>query len=80
MSCRFRATEPIAQQTMFLSGVLSALKQRHLCHLHRHWVGLVTSALPYMGRALTHVVLCVVSQLCRNLEDLAAESTADTPR
>ncbi|XP_076444435.1 protein DOP1A-like isoform X3 [Babylonia areolata] len=70
---RFRATEPIAQQTMFLSGVLSALKQRHLCHLHRHWVGLVTSALPFMGRALTQVVLCVVSQLCRNLEELAAE-------
>ncbi|KAK7479632.1 hypothetical protein BaRGS_00029098 [Batillaria attramentaria] len=72
---RFRATEPVAQQVMFLSGVLSALKQRHLCHLHRHWVSLVTSALPYMGRALTRIVLCVVSQLCRNLEGLAAECT-----
>ncbi|XP_070189330.1 protein DOP1A-like isoform X2 [Littorina saxatilis] len=74
---RFRATEPITQQTMFLSGVLSALKQRHLCHLHRHWVGLVTSALPFMGRSLTQVVLCIVSQLCRNLEGLAAECTAN---
>lgn len=77
---RFRATEPIAQQTMFLSGVLSALKQRHLCHLHRHWVGLVTSALPFMGRALTQVVLCVVSQLCRNLEELVADCTAQRAR
>lgn len=72
--CRFKAGEPVAQQAMFLSGVLSALKQRHLCHMHRHWVALVTSALPFMGRALTRVVLCVVAQLCRNLESLAAES------
>ncbi|BFZ09520.1 hypothetical protein BsWGS_12559 [Bradybaena similaris] len=63
----------IIQQEMFLSAVWSALKQHHLCHLHRHWVGLVTSALPYMGKAMARTVLCVVLQLCRNLEIIAAD-------
>ncbi|ESO88953.1 hypothetical protein LOTGIDRAFT_154021 [Lottia gigantea] len=73
INCRYNIALPIIQQGMFLSGVLSALKQHHMSHLHRHWVAMITSALPYMGKATSKVVLCVVSQLCRNIEVLAAE-------
>ncbi|CAH1798852.1 unnamed protein product, partial [Owenia fusiformis] len=35
-------------------------------------VAIVISALPYMGRSLPHIVLTIVSQLCRNIEQLAS--------
>uniref|UniRef100_A0A2C9KBU5 Uncharacterized protein n=1 Tax=Biomphalaria glabrata TaxID=6526 RepID=A0A2C9KBU5_BIOGL len=73
LNVHYNASLPIIQQEMFLSAVWSALKQHHLCHLHRHWVGLVTSALPYMGRAMARTVMCVVLQLCRNLEIIALD-------
>ncbi len=68
---RYAHSRPVVYQGMLLSAVLSALKQQHLCHMHRHWVTMVTSALPYMGRALSHVVVTVVNQMCRNIELLA---------
>ena len=70
---RYTVGNPIVQQGMFVSAVLSALKQHHLCHMHRHWISLVTSALPYMGKYLPGIIMTVVSQLCRNVEVLAAE-------
>ncbi|KAH9488781.1 Protein dopey-1 [Bulinus truncatus] len=73
LNVHYNANLPIIQQEMFLSAVWSALKQYHLCHLHRHWIGLVTSALPYMGRAMARTVLCVVLQLCRNLDIIALD-------
>ncbi|CAG5127027.1 unnamed protein product, partial [Candidula unifasciata] len=75
LNVHYNPNLPVIQQEMFLSAVWSALKQHHLCHLHRHWVGLVTSALPYMGKAMARTVLCVVLQLCRNLEIIAADLT-----
>ena len=51
----------------------------HQTHLHRHWLGLITSAMPYMGRALSRTVLCVVLQLCRNLDLLTSDLKSDTP-
>lgn len=68
---RYVHSRPVVYQGMLLSAVLSALKQQHLCHMHRHWVTMVTSALPYMGRAQSHVTVTVVNQLCRNIELLA---------
>ena len=70
---RYNLGHPIVQQGMFVSGVLSALKQFHMCHMHRHWVGLITSSLPYMGKYLPGIIMTVVSQLCRNIEALAVE-------
>ena len=69
----------LIQQGMFMSSVLSSLKQFHLCHMHRHWIALVTGSLPYMGKHLPGIVISVVSQLCRNLEAVASEyeSTGD---
>lgn len=68
---KFSAGLPVVQQQMFLSCVLSALKQQHMPHMHRHWVAMVTSSLPYMGKSLPNIVLMVTSQLCKNLEILA---------
>ncbi|XP_059152409.1 protein dopey-1-like [Physella acuta] len=73
LNVHYNPSLPIIQQEMFLSAVWSALKQHHHCHLHRHWIGLVTSALPYMGKAMARTVLCVVLQLCRNLEIIALD-------
>ncbi|KAK3097876.1 hypothetical protein FSP39_014063 [Pinctada imbricata] len=73
MNAKFHFGKPIVQQGMFISFVLSALKQKHMSHMHHHWISMVTSALPYMGASLTGVVMNVVSQLCRNIEALASE-------
>ncbi|XP_052808898.1 protein dopey-1-like isoform X3 [Mya arenaria] len=74
---RYTLGHPIVQQGMFVSGLLSALKQTHMCHLHRHWVGLVTATLPRMGRYLPGIVMTVVAQLCRNIEALAVHYETD---
>ncbi|XP_041353922.1 protein dopey-1-like isoform X2 [Gigantopelta aegis] len=70
---KYTANLPIVQQGMFITGILSALKQQHMCQMHCHWVAMVTSALPYMDKALPRVTLCIVSQLCRNLDMLSAD-------
>jgi len=65
---RYIQSRPIVYQGMLLSAILSALKQQHLTHMHRHWVTMVTSAMPYMGRALAHTLVPLVNQLCKNIE------------
>lgn len=56
------------------------LLQNHMRHLHQHWTTLVTSALPFMGQSLTHVVINVINQLCYNLEKLAQCYEANSKR
>ncbi|XP_062580439.1 protein dopey-1-like isoform X4 [Saccostrea cucullata] len=73
MNVKFTVGQPVVQQQMLLSCVLSALKQQHMAHMHRHWVAMVTSSLPYMGKSLCSIVLTVTSQLCRNLEILSVQ-------
>ena len=58
---------------MFLSAVLTALRLEHHAHLHIHWLSLVTSALPFVGRWLPRLVMTVVHQLCGNLEAVTTE-------
>ncbi|KAL3881558.1 hypothetical protein ACJMK2_027984, partial [Sinanodonta woodiana] len=76
LNLKYAPGQPIVQQSMFISSVISALKQLHMCHMHRHWVALVTSGLLYMGKHLPSIVLSVVWQLCRNLEAVALEYEA----
>ncbi|XP_021360674.1 protein dopey-1-like isoform X2 [Mizuhopecten yessoensis] len=73
LHARFMSSLPIVHQRMFLSCVLSAMKQSHNRHMHRHWVAMVTSSLPFMGKALPSIVMNVVAQLCRNIEVVAAK-------
>uniref|UniRef100_T1J3V3 Uncharacterized protein n=1 Tax=Strigamia maritima TaxID=126957 RepID=T1J3V3_STRMM len=58
-------------QPMFLSAVICAIKQNQSRHLHQHWLALITSALPYLGRALSQIIIVIINQLCHNLESLA---------
>ncbi|XP_060070918.1 protein dopey-1-like [Ylistrum balloti] len=73
LHARFQGSLPIVQQRMFLSCVLSAMKQSHMRHMHRHWVAMVTSGLPFMSKALSSIVMNVVAQLCRNIEMVASK-------
>ena len=73
MNAKYVGTSPIVHQRMFLSCLLSALKQSHMRHMHRHWVAMVTSALPYMGKSLSWIVINVVAQICKNLELVAVK-------
>ncbi|XP_077977408.1 protein DOP1A-like isoform X2 [Glandiceps talaboti] len=70
-SLRFLQSERVASQGMFLCAILSALRQPHMSHVHRHWVAIVTDSLPYMDKGLGNIVVPVANQLCKNLESLA---------
>lgn len=78
-SARYQPGVPICSQPMFLSSVLSALKQQRRGNLHHHWLGLVNSALPFLKKALPSVVVPVVTQLCHNLESLASCYVSECP-
>ncbi|RWS29873.1 protein dopey-1-like protein [Leptotrombidium deliense] len=60
----------IPSQSMFLSAIQTALQQTHKANLHANWLSLVEATLPFAGRSLTRLVVCVISQLCYNLENL----------
>ena len=68
---RFITNRPIVTQSMFLCAVLSALKQHHRTDMHRHWLTMVTSAMPYIGRSLANILVPVINQLCKNIEIIA---------
>lgn len=70
---RYQQGVSIPSQPMFITAVVCALKQKHKRHLHRHWLALVTSALPFLGRSLSHIVITIINQLCHNLEMLATQ-------
>uniref|UniRef100_T1KPJ2 Uncharacterized protein n=1 Tax=Tetranychus urticae TaxID=32264 RepID=T1KPJ2_TETUR len=61
----------IPSQSMFLSAIQTALQQTHKANLHSNWLSLVEATLPFAGRSLTRLVVCVISQLCHNLESIA---------
>lgn len=61
----------IPSQSMFLSAIQTALQQTQKSNLHANWLSLVEATLPYAGRSLTRLVVCVITQLCHNLENIA---------
>ena len=63
----------IPAQSMFLSAIQTALQQSHKVHLHSNWLELVESTLPFAGRSLSRLVVCVLTQLCQNLESTASK-------
>ena len=71
LSIRFNANRPIVTQSMFLCAILSALKQHHHTDMHRHWLTMVTTSMPYVGRSLASILVPVINQLCKNIEIIA---------
>ena len=62
--------------TISLIKSLTAMKSVHAFNVAlccRHWVAMVTSALPFLARALSNTLVVMVTQLCRNLELLAQQ-------
>uniref|UniRef100_A0AAV2JWV7 Dopey N-terminal domain-containing protein n=1 Tax=Knipowitschia caucasica TaxID=637954 RepID=A0AAV2JWV7_KNICA len=47
-----------------------ALQPQYGYAMHPHWVSLVCSSLPYLGRSLGIIVTPFVSQICKNLDEL----------
>ena len=63
----------IPAQSMFLSAIQTALQQTHKLHLHSNWLELVEATLPFAGRSLSRLVVCVLTQMCQNLESTASK-------
>ena len=70
-SLKYTPNVAIPCQAMFLSAIQTALQQTSKANLHPNWLQLVESSLPYAGRSLNRMVVCVVIQLCNNLDGLS---------
>lgn len=61
---------PITAQGMFVSAAARALQPQYGYAMHPHWVSLLVSSLPYLGRSLGIIVAPLISQICKNLDEL----------
>ncbi|XP_071819814.1 protein DOP1A-like isoform X3 [Apostichopus japonicus] len=68
----FSPKDRFSCQGLLLTALLSSLKQYHNCHMHRHWINLITSSLSYLDQGLPHLANPLISQVCRNLEMLSS--------
>ena len=73
---KYQPELPLCAQPMFLTAVLSALRQSALRPLHRQWTGLVAACLPALGPALPVALPALAAQLWTSLEQLPAGNTA----
>ncbi|XP_024919895.1 protein dopey-2 isoform X3 [Cynoglossus semilaevis] len=53
-----------------LAPAAMALHPQYGYAMHPHWVSLLCSSLPYLGRSLGIIVAPLISQICRNLDEL----------
>ncbi|XP_061925067.1 protein dopey-2 isoform X1 [Entelurus aequoreus] len=60
----------ITAQGMFVSAAARALQPQYGYVMHPHWVSLLCSSLPYLGRSLGIIVAPLINQICRNLDEL----------
>lgn len=73
MDIRFDPTVSIAGQPLLHAAILMVLKQDYRRHIQPSWLSFVEASLPYAGRYLPRLVLCVINQLCANLEACVQE-------
>ncbi|XP_071783130.1 protein DOP1B [Centroberyx gerrardi] len=69
-AAQYVQSHPITAQGMFVSAAARALQPQYGYAMHPHWVSLLCSSLPYLGRSLGIIVAPLISQICRNLDDL----------
>lgn len=69
-AAQYVQSHPITAQGMFVSAAARALQPQYGYAMHPHWVSLLSSSLPYLGRSLGIIVTPVISQICRNLDEL----------
>ncbi len=70
---RFDPNICLAGQALLHGAIQLALQQSTRRHMHSTWLAFVESTLPYAGRFLSRLVLCVLNQLCRNLDSSQEE-------
>lgn len=69
-AAQYIQSHPITAQGMFVSAAARALQPLYGYAMHPHWVSLLCSCLPYLGRSLSIIVAPLISQICRNLDEL----------
>lgn len=79
-SLKYCPNVPIPSQAMFVSAIQAALQETCNIHLHLNWLQLVESSLPYTGRSLTRLIVCVVSQVCHNIEMISRKICEPSPQ
>uniref|UniRef100_A0A3Q2PRF8 DOP1 leucine zipper like protein B n=1 Tax=Fundulus heteroclitus TaxID=8078 RepID=A0A3Q2PRF8_FUNHE len=63
-------SHPITAQGMFVSAAARALQPQYGYAMHPHWVSLLCSSLPYLGRSLGIIVSPLIGQICTNVDEL----------
>ncbi|KAL0963641.1 hypothetical protein UPYG_G00308960 [Umbra pygmaea] len=76
-AAQYVPTQPITAQGMFVSAAARALQPQYGYAMHPHWVTLLCSSLPYLGRSLGIIVAPLISQICRNLDELVKQYDHD---
>uniref|UniRef100_A0A3Q2YLX1 DOP1 leucine zipper like protein B n=1 Tax=Hippocampus comes TaxID=109280 RepID=A0A3Q2YLX1_HIPCM len=69
-AAQYVQSHPITAQGMFVSAAARALQPQYGYAMHPHWVALLCSTLPYLGRSLGIIVAPLINQICRNLDEL----------
>ncbi|XP_047226862.1 protein dopey-2 [Girardinichthys multiradiatus] len=69
-AAQYVQSHPITAQGMFVSAAARALQPQYGYAMHPHWVSLLCSSLPYLGRSLGIIVSPLISQICRNVDEL----------
>lgn len=71
------ASQPITAQGMFVTAAARALCPQYGYAMHPAWVTLLCEILPFLGRSLAIIVAPVITQICRNLEELVKQHEHD---
>lgn len=69
-AAQYVQSHPITAQGMFVSAAARALQPQYGYAMHPHWVSLLCACLPYLGRSLSIIVAPLISQICKNLDEL----------
>ncbi|XP_028291637.1 protein dopey-2 [Gouania willdenowi] len=69
-AAQYVQNHPITAQGMFVSAATKALQPQYGYAMHPHWVSLLCSTLPYLGRTLGLIVTPLINQICKNLDEL----------
>lgn len=71
------ANQPITAQGMFVSAAARALCPQYGFAMHPAWVTLLCQILPFLGRSLAIIVAPIITQICRNLDELVKQHEHD---
>lgn len=69
-AAQYVQSHPIIAQGMFVSAAARCLQPQYGYAMHPHWVSLLCSSLPYLGRSLGIIVAPLINQMCKNLDEL----------